>query len=114
MSRNQTHPPRLAILGAGPIGLESALYAASLALPFRVYERAEVGQNLQHWGHARMFTSFGMNTTPLGRAALKVEKPREQMPADGDVLTGREHLEAYLNPLAYSAQLANTSRPARR
>lgn len=40
MSRHE--PPRLAILGAGPIGLEAALYAARLGLSFRVYDRGEV------------------------------------------------------------------------
>jgi len=34
-------PPRVAILGAGPIGLEAALAAAEGRWPFTVYERAD-------------------------------------------------------------------------
>jgi len=97
MSRRQ---PRLAILGAGPIGLEAGLYAASLSLPFRIYERGQVAENLRHWGHVRLFTPFGHNSTPLGRALLRREAPRHSLPADGEMLTGRELLTAYLEPLA--------------
>jgi len=37
--------PRLAVLGAGPIGLEMALYARRLGYPVTVYERGRVGQH---------------------------------------------------------------------
>lgn len=94
---------RIAILGAGPVGLEAALYAASLKLPVRVYERGKVGDNLRRWGHVRLFTPFGMNSTPLGRAALR--KDGVELPADGDLLTGREHVAAYLEPLSKHALL---------
>jgi thioredoxin reductase len=92
--------PRLAILGAGPVGLEAALYAASLKLPFRVYDRGQAGNYLRHWGHVRLFTPFGTNTTPLGKATLRTEQPQRKLPGDDDILTGKEHLGAYLEPLA--------------
>ncbi len=98
---SRTDPPRLAVLGAGPVGLEAALYAARLNLPFRVFERGKIGDNLRRWGHVKLFTPFGMNSTPLGRAALG-----ERLPADADLLTGREHLAAYLEPLAKCPALA--------
>src|SRR5262245_52389838 len=94
--------PHLAILGAGPVGLEAAVYAARLGLPFRVYERDEVGQNLRDWGHVRLFSPFGMNSTPLGCAALQ----DHELPADADLITGRDHVAAYLEPLAYSSLLS--------
>jgi hypothetical protein len=100
----KTDPPRLAILGAGPIGLEAALCAASLKLPFTVYERGRVGEHLRQWGHVRLFSPFGMNATPLGKATLRAAGA--DLPADGDLLTGREHLEAYLEPLADTPLLA--------
>jgi thioredoxin reductase len=53
----------VAIIGAGPIGLEAALYAATLKLPFTVYERARVGEHLQQWGHVKLFSPLGMNNT---------------------------------------------------
>jgi hypothetical protein len=98
--------PRLAILGAGPVGLEAALCAARLGLPFRVYERGEAGQNVRQWGHVRLFSPFGMNSTALGRAALRAESPGTALPGDGELLTGRDHAAAYLEPLAYCSLLA--------
>ncbi len=61
---------RLAILGAGPIGLEAALYAHHLQLPFTVYERGRVGEHVQRWGHVKLFSPFGMNATSLGLSAI--------------------------------------------
>ncbi|HWN44803.1 MAG TPA: NAD(P)-binding protein, partial [Thermoanaerobaculia bacterium] len=47
--------PRIAILGAGPIGLEAALAAAEGGYPFTVYEAApSAGGNVRSWGHVRM------------------------------------------------------------
>jgi cation diffusion facilitator CzcD-associated flavoprotein CzcO len=97
--------PRLAILGAGPIGLEAALYAAALKLPFTVYERGRPGEHLRQWGHVRLFSPFGMNSTPLGKGCLRDEAPRRALPGDGDLLTGREHVAAYLEPLAATPPL---------
>src|SRR5437660_3894700 len=67
--------PRLAILGAGPIGVEAALYARSLNLPVTLYERGRIGEHLRRWGHVRLFSPFGMNVTPLGRSALLAADP---------------------------------------
>lgn len=98
MAKNAS--PRIAILGAGPIGLEAALYARSLQLPVTVYERNRVGEHLNRWGHVRLFSPFSMNCTPLGQAAIHRENPRHEFPADADCITGKEHLAAYLEPLA--------------
>ena len=98
--------PRIAILGGGPIGLEAALQAATLKLPFTVFERGRLGENLHQWGHVRLFSPFGMNSTPLARARIRAELPQHEMPGDGDILTGREYLGAYLAPLAQSPLLS--------
>lgn len=96
---------RLAVLGAGPIGLEAALYARRWGHPVTVYERGRVGEYVQRWGHVRLFTPFGMNHTPLGRMAILAEHPQHEFPADGDCITGREHCAAYLEPLAKTSEL---------
>jgi thioredoxin reductase len=93
-------PPRVAVLGAGPVGLEAALYARRLGLPVAVYERGRPGEHVRRWGHVRLFTPFGYNTTPLGRAVVREQAPDADLPADNDILTGREHADAYLTPLA--------------
>src|SRR5438034_9828623 len=102
--------PRIAVLGAGPIGLEAALAARERNLTVSVYERGRVGEHLHRWGHVRLFSPFGMNVTPLGRAAIRAENPRHEFPADGDCLTGRQHLAAYLDPLAKTPSLHNCVR----
>ena len=101
---------QLAVLGAGPIGLEAALYARSVNLPVTVYERGRVGEHLQRWGHVRLFTPFGLNTTPLGRAVVQKANPQHTFPADGDCITGKEHVSAYLMLLAKSPLLQEAIR----
>src|ERR1700731_1305525 len=101
----RTDSPRLAILGAGPIGLEAALYAVSMKLPCTVYERGRVGEHLQQWGHVRLFSPFGMNVTPLGLACLRSEAPQQTLPGDTEYITGKQHLAAYVEPLARSTPL---------
>jgi len=92
---------RIAILGAGPIGLEAALYARKLGLPVTVYERGHVGEYVRRWGHVRLFSPFGMNCTRLGREAVG----KADLPGDNDCITGHEHVAAYLEPLAKSELL---------
>ena len=95
-------PSRIAILGAGPIGLEAALYARYLGYDVRVYERGRVGENLLRFGHVRLFSPFGMNRSPLALAALSAQDPSWRPPADDALLTAREYAEQYLLPLAHS------------
>ena len=50
---------RIAILGAGPIGLEAALAAAERGMPFTLYEAApRGGRHVRDWGHVRLFTPW--------------------------------------------------------
>ncbi len=102
--------PRIAILGAGPIGIEAALYAATLGLPVTVYERGRLGEHLHQWGHVRLFSPFAANGTALGLARLRADDPARQLPKGGDLLTGREHLVAYLEPLGKSPLLRDRLR----
>src|SRR5438105_3496564 len=95
---------RLAIIGGGPIGLEAGLYARALQMPFTIYERGRVADHVWRWGHVRLFTPFGMNATPLGRAAAQKQKPGQALPGDDACLTGREYVQAYLAPIAESLQ----------
>lgn len=98
-------PPRVAVLGGGPIGLEAALYAKAAGLPVTVYEQGSVAAHVERWGFVRMFTPFGVNATPLGRQALLRDAPTRELPADADPVTGREFRDSYLIPLAESSAL---------
>lgn len=100
-------PPRLAILGAGPIGLEAALLGRKLGWPVMVYERGRVGENLERWGFVKLFSPFGMNSTILGRTSVRAAHPSDPLPNDGELVTGREHVARYLMPLATTPLLAD-------
>ncbi len=93
-------PARIAILGAGPIGLEAALYARFLGYDVDIFERGNVADNILRWGHVRMFSPFRMNRSTLGLAALKAQDDTYVAPDDNAFLTGLEYAERYLIPLA--------------
>jgi thioredoxin reductase len=103
-------PLRIAVIGAGPIGLEAALYAKALGLATVVFERGEVGEHLTRWGHVRLFTPFSLNATPLGAAAIRRDHPAHVLPEANDLLTGHDYRDAYLNPLALTASLCENIR----
>lgn len=102
--------PRIAILGAGPIGLEAALYGRFLGYEVTVFERGGVCQHLRKWGHVRLFTPFGMNRSPLGLAAISAQGGDWRPPDDDALLTGRELVDRYYLPLAESDLLADQLR----
>jgi hypothetical protein len=52
-----------------------------------------------------MFTPFGMNATPLGLAEVRREKAGRSLPAEGDLITGRQFVDSYLTPLAETETL---------
>ncbi len=100
-------PARIAVLGAGPIALETALYARFLGYDVDIYERGRVCDNLLRWGHVRLFSPWWMNVSPLGMAALAAQEPCRR-PADDDaILTGCELAERYFLPLARCDLLAD-------
>jgi hypothetical protein len=101
---------RIAVLGAGPVGLEAALYARRLGLAVTVYERGRVAEHWQRFGHVRLFSPFGMNATPLGRAAILATRPRHDFPADADCVTAKQHFESYLQPLSEVDELQDCVR----
>lgn len=91
---------RIAVVGAGPIGIEAALYAKTCGFAVKVYDRGPVGEHVRRWGHVRMFTPFGMNSTALGLAEVRKEKAGRSLPSEGEFLTGKQFVETYLQPLA--------------
>ncbi len=101
-------PAKIAILGAGPIGLEAALYARVLGYDVAIYEAGpRVAEAVCQWGHVKMFTPFGMNRSPLGLTALRAQDETYAPPLDDELLTGHEWVERYLAPLAQSDLLAD-------
>jgi thioredoxin reductase len=100
-------PARIAVFGAGPIGLEAALYARYLGYDVDVYERGRVAEHLYQWGHVRLFTPASANCSPLGLAALANQDESWRPPGPDELLTGRELADRYYVLLAGSDLLAD-------
>lgn len=104
--RRQQEPPRAAIIGAGPLGLEAALYALRLGHQVWLFERdAEIAPDVRAWAHVAMFTPWAMNRSPLGvlmlrEAAHKGKTRKPAMPSKNLSPTGAEFIAAYLQPVA--------------
>lgn len=97
--------PRIAILGAGPTGLEAALAAAEAGNPFTLYEAVpSVAGNVRAWGHVRLFTPWEMNVSPRMRRHL--EKAGQEVPGGDDCPTGRDLTEKLFEPLAALPEIA--------
>jgi thioredoxin reductase len=93
----------LAVIGAGPIGLEAAAAALDQGFDVHLFERGEVGAHPIAWGHVRMFTPWRMNLGP--RSAARLEAAGWKRPDPAAFPTGMELAEAYLQPLAALPEL---------
>ncbi len=96
---------KIAIVGAGPIGLEAALFAKLSGYQVAVYERGTIAENLRSWGHVRLFSPFGWNASPWGRDAL--QEAGHTLPHEVELLTGQEFVDRYLLPLSQLPELAD-------
>nr|MDQ3622983.1 NAD(P)-binding domain-containing protein [Verrucomicrobiota bacterium] len=94
---------RLAVIGAGPIGLEAALAAQFRGYEVEVYELGGIADSVRKWGHVRMFSPFGLNASSAGIALLRARGKR--VPAPDALLTGAEFAGLYLEPLAANLDL---------
>jgi thioredoxin reductase len=97
---------RLAIIGAGPIGLESAVRGVVDGHDVTVFERGDIGRNVGAWGHVTLFSPFGMNRSRRAVAFLAEANPTAaaELPEDEACVTGRVYRDRYLVPLAESLQ----------
>lgn len=91
---------RIAILGAGPIGLETALYAIHMGYDVVVYERGRLGENVRQWGHIRLFSHWAYNRSPLGVKRLRDVGHASAAVDESACPTGEELARDYLEPLA--------------
>ncbi|HEX2225484.1 MAG TPA: flavoprotein [Thermoanaerobaculia bacterium] len=97
--------PRIAILGAGPTGIEAALAAAEGGHPFTLYEAApRVAGHVRDWGHVRLFTPWDLNVSPRMRRHL--EAAGAEVPAGAECPTGADLAGRLFEPLAALPELA--------
>src|SRR5262245_20042150 len=113
------HPPErsmpatsrqsLAIVGAGPVGLEAAAHAVELGFDVHLFERGEVGAHVIAWGHVRMFTPWRMNVGPA--SARLLANHGWSPPSPEECPTGVEMAERLLRPLAAAPELQSRIHP---
>jgi thioredoxin reductase len=101
-SASRDLPPatrRLFVLGAGPVGVETALHAALRGWDVRVLEAGRPAEHLLAWGHIRMFSPWEMNCSTAGLEVLEAEGER---PFDDPhhCPTGRQWARDYVLPIA--------------
>jgi threonine dehydrogenase-like Zn-dependent dehydrogenase len=94
----------VAILGAGPVGLDAALACAAAGRTFTVYEAGDtVAAHVRAWGHVRLFTPWDLNVSHRMRALLHA-------PTGQDCPTGAELADRLLDPVAALPVLADRIR----
>lgn len=88
---------RVAVLGAGPTGLEAALAANDRGWAVTVYEQApQVAGFIRDWGHVRMFTPWSMSLSPRVEAAFGVPGP--DCPTGAEFAAHLDRVAALLPP----------------
>ncbi len=104
----------VAILGAGPVGLDAALAFLDNGWSATVYEAADsIAANVTAWSHIRLFTPWSMNVSErmlshLYTAGITPPGATDHCP------TGGEFVEQLLGPLAGLPELAATIRRSTR
>src|SRR5260221_13729703 len=103
---------RIAIVGAGPVGLEAALRARQEGYDPVVLEAGRVAEHFARYGSVRLFTPFRMNSTELGRGLLRAAGV--ELPGEEEALTAVELRERYLLPLSRLPELSGAIREGAR
>jgi hypothetical protein len=75
-------PGRIAIIGAGPLGIEAALYGRFLGYEVEVFEKGEVGQSLKTLADAALPMLPDRCLSPLAISALKAQDRGLTLPND--------------------------------
>jgi hypothetical protein len=92
---------RVAIIGAGPIGMELALSALQRGMTVAVFESGEaVGAQVLLWKHVTLFSPWSMNTSDAGWRVLREQTGHHAPPCDA-CPTGAEFVTRYLQPLSH-------------
>ncbi len=91
-------PATIAVIGAGPIGLEAALYARFLGYDVHIYERGRVAERLLTASDAPP-TPWHLATSKLGAAALAAQHTDWQPPASTAPLSATALAATYFEPL---------------
>lgn len=101
---------RVAVLGAGPTGLEAALAATQRGWDVVLYEQApKVAGHVRRWGHVRLFTPWSMSVSP--RVAEAVGVPAgDQCPTGAELAEHLDRVAALLPDVRLSTRVVSIAR----
>src|SRR3954447_20218824 len=106
---NHADSQRVAVIGAGPVGLAAAAHLVARGLEPLVFEAGDaVGASIRQWGHVRVFSPWEFNLDPA--AVELLERDDWTAPAADGYPTGREIVERYLEPLAAVPEIKHALR----
>ncbi|WOH47129.1 FAD-dependent oxidoreductase [Bradyrhizobium sp. sBnM-33] len=95
---------KVAIIGAGPVGLAAAAHMLERGLQPIVLEAGDkVGHAMQQWGHVQLFSPWEYNVDKA--AARLLAQAGWNSPEPDQYPTGMEMVEHYLEPLAANTAL---------
>jgi thioredoxin reductase len=98
----------VAVIGAGPIGLAAAAHLYLRDIPFMLLESGPtVSSNILSWQHIRVFSPWKYNIDKAARQLLNASGWKS--PDDGDLPTGAELLDQYLQPLYQLTQIKSST-----
>ncbi len=96
----------VAVIGSGPVGLAAAAHLITRGVPVRLYESGKsVASNVRSWGHVRLFSPWRFNIDLAAGNMLREHGWQE--PSPEAMPTGRELVDAYLEPLAQLPAIAS-------
>lgn len=102
-------PKRVAILGAGPVGLAAAAHLLERGLEPLVLEAGpRVGHAVRQWGHVQAFSPWEFNVDKASERLLA--EIGWNKPQPDHYPTGAELVEQYLEPLAERTRLKDRIR----
>ena len=98
---------RIAVIGAGPLGLEAGLYGRYLGYKVTIFEQFSIAE--QFTNGPDLPIAFSDLVSNLGHAALKAQSESFSIP-DMNPTSRQELFEQYLSPLASSDLLTDNIR----
>jgi 2-polyprenyl-6-methoxyphenol hydroxylase-like FAD-dependent oxidoreductase len=93
-------PASIAIIGAGPVGIEAALYARFLGYDVDIYDIGRPARAATRWNQRSIDVAVAECTTSLGHAALEAQNENYCRPDSGVIWTGQQFADEYLTPVA--------------
>jgi hypothetical protein len=100
--------PRIAVIGAGPIGIEAALGASCRGYDVALYDAGRTAASMRRFHWVTLFTPFSMNASARGAALLRAVGA--DLPEPDALVTAGEFVSRYLEPLTRLPSLAGRVR----